>query len=409
MENRPRGLDDARIFALLKDLWGIYEGSLIFDLPTPVRVPSGEGAGGSDAACGVVSSIELRGLESYDDFNAHVVVRVGDEARMEYVFKATMLHTRQRLELQTEVMTLLNAAGLPCPAVVPSVHGRHIERADGLTTDGTAAADECNGKKHRPTLVRLLTYLPGKVLPLQHHRSRTMLINLGRLAGRVSAALEGYEHPASEWDWEWNIATLIATCRPRVRYEQQAHRRELATLILDEFERVVCPRLSSLRQSVAHTDLNDTNLLWAGDECCGVLDFGDVIHTATCFEVGICAGYHCIAQPDPWEAALTIIQSYDEGYPLTDDEIEVLPLVVQARILMSALNSIYYQTLEPDNEYLSHTHEPGWRTLEQLGARLEIRARGQEVAVDELKRRLKASRGGLTYIGLVLRLAGTTE
>ena len=125
-------------------------------------------------------------------------------------------------------------------------------------------------------------------------------------------------------------------------------RRELADRMLQRFEQAVVPKLATLPRQVVHGDVNDYNVLVApqalvasGDErvtgadvrhpslqrehCSqpiddqnltgqgqgvGVIDFGDMVHTARVCNLGVALAYICMGKDDPLSVASTVVAAY---------------------------------------------------------------------------------------------------
>lgn len=67
----------------------------------------------------------------------------------------------------------------------------------------------------------------------------------------------------------------------------------LAEQVLSRFEQEVVPVMAALPRAVTQNDANDHNILCNADGTAvtGILDFGDMVHTARVFELGITVAY----------------------------------------------------------------------------------------------------------------------
>jgi 4-aminobutyrate aminotransferase-like enzyme len=122
---------------------------------------------------------------------------------------------------------------------------------------------------------------------------------------------------------------------------------------------------------VIYNDANDNNLLIsdldpAAARLCGVIDFGDMVHTITVAEPAIAAAYQMLNTDEPMAAAARVISGYDAVRPLTDLERSLLWDLIHARLYASVLMSSEARSREPDNEYLLISAEPVWRLMEEL-------------------------------------------
>ena len=103
------------------------------------------------------------------------------------------------------------------------------------------------------------------------------------------------------------------------------------------FERVVTPVLSDVPRGVIHNDANDYNVLVGppaaeGREVVGLLDFGDVLESATVCDLAIGAAYALMDGPDPTAAMISVVRGYHRARPLDEAELEILFPLVQARL-----------------------------------------------------------------------------
>merc|ERR1712032_1187903 len=100
----------------------------------------------------------------------------------------------------------------------------------------------------------------------------------------------------------------------------------------------------------------------------GILDFGDSIYSCTVFEPAVAAGYYSLGQEDPMLVLCSVLQGYTRAAPgkLSRQELEAYFQVARGRVLLSVAFAAENSILEPDNEYLAHTSEPGWAVLEKL-------------------------------------------
>lgn len=295
-------------------------------------------------------------LPGEHDCNFHLIADAGRE----YVLKISHAgEERASLDLQHAALAHLaaHAPELALPRVCPMPSGEHVATIAG--PDGT------------PHFARLLTYVPGKLLAHTRPHTPELLASLGHLIGTIDRALATFDHPAAIRDLKWDLSRA-GWIRDYLQYIADPARRALVARLLDRFEAETLPRLPTLRQSVIYNDANDYNVLAGGpvdaQRIIGVVDFGDMLRTATICDLAIACAYAMLGKPDPLDAAARVIAGYHVAYPLTEDELAVLYDLLCARLCVSVANSAYQRTIDPDNTYLQVSDAAAWDLLDRLAS-----------------------------------------
>ncbi len=294
-------------------------------------------------------------LPSERDKNFHLRTETGQE----FVLKiANVAEQRDILDLQNKAMEHV-AARAPS-LLVPRVCA--TPAAETITT--TTAA---HGAQH---FVRLMTFVPGKLLAHVRPHTPALLRSLGRVLGTLDRALEDFTHPAADRPLKWDLrrAGWIREYVPRIA---DPARRAMVERLLAQFEAEVAPALPALRSSVIYNDANDYNVLVTEDHperrrVAGVIDFGDLLFSNTVGELAVACAYAMLRKADPISAAAHIVAGYHEMFPLTEWELEALFPLMGTRLAVSVTNSNYQREVEPNNKYLTVTESNAWALLEQL-------------------------------------------
>jgi 4-aminobutyrate aminotransferase-like enzyme/Ser/Thr protein kinase RdoA (MazF antagonist) len=281
---------------------------------------------------------------------------VGDE---ELVLKLShAAEDRDTLDLQNKALAHLaeRAPELALPRVLPSSAGEAI---------ATVTAPE--GTTH---LVRLLTYVPGKLLVHASPHTPELLRSLGGLLGTLDRALLDFDHPAARRDLMWDAARP-GWVHEYLRYIALPERRVIVERFLARFEADALPGLGELRASVIHSDANDYNVLVGGAEpggrrVVGLIDFSDTLRTTTVCELAIAAAYAMLSKPDPLAAAAHVVAGYHAALPLTEAELAILYLLIGVRLCISVTNAAYQGEVDHANAYLQVSAAPAWELLERL-------------------------------------------
>jgi 4-aminobutyrate aminotransferase-like enzyme/Ser/Thr protein kinase RdoA (MazF antagonist) len=298
----------------------------------------------------------LRELPSERDQNYHLIADNGEE----FVLKiAATSEKRVTLELQNSAMHHLSVADvrLESPVVQKSINGFEIETTE--STDGTTH------------FVRLVSYLPGRVLAKVNPHSPELLVDYGRFLGSISKGLVGFDHSASHREFYWDLQQASLVIKKYKELISDVERKTLVEHFMGFYETLILPKLDKLALSVIHGDANDYNVIVNhphSDESrtFGILDFGDMVHSYTINELAVAIAYAILDKPDPLDVAQKIVSGYHEVFPLSEIEIDVLFPLACARLAMSVSIAAQQQQIEPDNEYLGISQEPAWKTLALL-------------------------------------------
>lgn len=255
------------------------------------------------------------------------------------------------LACQETAMIRLAAAGVPVARSVSALEGRTLV---DLGDPG-------------PPWARVLTYLPGRPLATVDDPSDALLADVGTTMGRTVTALLGFEHPAARRELQWDVQRardVIAGALPEI--DDPGQRARLAR-VLSTVEGHLVPALSTLRTSVIHNDANDHNILVdkAGERVVGLLDFGDMLWTATAHEAAVALAYAMFHRAEPLSVVRPIVGAFDRAYRLDEAELDALPSLVLARIGASVAIAARQGRLDPD-PYLRVSESPAWETLERL-------------------------------------------
>ena len=221
---------------------------------------------------------------------------------------------------------------LPCPRVVRARTGATQVRF----------VDEGGGER----TARLLTYLPGKLLGTAARSARQRQA-CGRMAGRLSNALRGFEHPAAHRAIVWDVRHARQVRQLLDQVPDFPHRLPAAGLLEGIVPRIES-RLPRLRHQVVHNDVNPLNVLVEPEDearVSGIIDFGDLTHTALIADVAVTAAEQipgdCGDDAGSARAAvLEVAGAYHECVPLEGEELAILGTLVAARL---AANLVVHQ------------------------------------------------------------------
>jgi 4-aminobutyrate aminotransferase-like enzyme/Ser/Thr protein kinase RdoA (MazF antagonist) len=227
---------------------------------------------------------------------------------------------------------------------------------------------------------------------------------------RVTLALRGYFHPAAGRELLWDLQHA-SKLRAIVEAIDDDWRRALVEGVLDRYEARVVPRWPRLRAQVVHGDLTLGNVLFDdGSRISGIVDFGDVGHTAVVadFAVGLASLLRGRTDDDVFRVARIAVDGFASRMPLEPDEVAVLADLVAARLATIVTISAWRVERYPENAaYIEAEDADSWALLQLFEATgpdevaYRFGAHRPPVPTGDLARRRRRALGptltGLTY------------
>jgi Ser/Thr protein kinase RdoA (MazF antagonist) len=224
--------------------------------------------------------VEVHTLPGERDCNFYLKTETGQELVLKI---APAVEQQETIDLQNKALEHLAAYD-------PALLLPHV----CVTTEGKTMATltSADGKTH---FVRILTYIPGKVLAKTRPHTPELLYSLGSLIGKMDSALQDFTHTAAHRTLKWDLQHTNWISDYLHYIDHPAHH-AIVERFLVLFETQVLPLLPQLRMSVIHNDANDYNVLIddTGERArrvVSVLDFGDMVYTYTVCELAIACAY----------------------------------------------------------------------------------------------------------------------
>jgi Ser/Thr protein kinase RdoA (MazF antagonist) len=209
--------------------------------------------------------------------------------------------------------------------------------------------------------VRLLTWIEGEVLAKCNSRGCDLFESIGANMGKIDAALCGFAHPAMHRVLQWDLRHA-GMARAHTALLPRAGRGRVERLFLR------CEGIdwASLRHSVVHGDANDHNVIVDAGRMVGLLDFGDMVYTATVCDLAIALAYAMQGEKGPLTVAAQIIRGYQRCYPLTEAEQQALFPLILSRLCMSVCYAAHNRARNPDDPYQVVSEAAAWDLLGKL-------------------------------------------
>jgi len=265
----------------------------------------------------------------------------------EYVLKiANPAESAGATELQIAALLHLARAEveLPVPRILRTLEGdTQVRFEDASGVERTA---------------RILSYLPGRLLE-DSRRSSQQRAACGRVGGRLSRALRSFAHPGAHRAVIWDVRHVGYLSRLLTQMPAFAFRARALELV-NRIAPAVDERFPMLRHQVVHNDLNPRNIVvdpQDGSRIVGIIDFGDLTHTALIADVAV-AGAELIP-PDCADAAmardcvLDVARAYHECVPLRALELGILGSLVAARLAMNIVVHEWHVDHNPSSQHFA--------------------------------------------------------
>ncbi|HEX6261828.1 MAG TPA: aminotransferase class III-fold pyridoxal phosphate-dependent enzyme, partial [Actinomycetota bacterium] len=275
------------------------------------------------------------------------------------------------------VLKISNAGERPEVLDMETAAALHVRRVDPdlplampiplVGTDPPAYRAEVDGH-----LIRMFERLPGRASVPGAELGLDAVRAFGEMLARLGRALRGFFHPAAGRVILWDVQHALSL-RPLLREIEDEGARALADRALRRFGERALPAWPHLRAQVIHGDLSlDNALLDEEGRVTGIVDLGDMSHTALLCDLSSALASVLGGRDDVFRAARVLVDGYERITPLEPEEIELLPILLGARLAATVVISAWRVRRYPENaEYIGGWDEETWpllRLLDEVGA-----------------------------------------
>jgi len=285
------------------------------------------------------------------DFNFKITGTNGDD----YILKISRPDENESyLNFQQEILQhlALNAKDLITPKVITDFKGNSISEFED---------DYGQFRK-----VRLLSWIQGRVWSGVNPQLDDLRYSLGVQCGKLAKALQDFNHPEANRDFEWDVAQGAWTEKHINLFKDEE--KEILTYFQYTFKQAQ-PAYTTLRKAVMHNDANDNNIIVTASlvapSVVSAIDYGDAVYTQIINDLAITCAYAIMHHNDPLQAALPIVKGYHKNFALTPQELEHLYICIAMRLVISVTKSAINKITEPDNTYLLISEAPAWELLKK--------------------------------------------
>lgn len=270
----------------------------------------------------------------------------------------------------------------------------HLAASDSVPVPGVVATSDGSlfaeiAHPGGAGLVWVIDALPGVEFAQLSERRPVTLANLGQTVGRMSRALQSFDHDYLDRSFKWRLDEA-GWVRSELGGIPGAADRELVERVLDRFDNGLLDELLRRPQVPTHNDLNDLNVMVAqtsaGDwVVSGIIDFGDMTRGTAVGELAITAAYALMGADRPLDALTHLVRGFHEELPLDEADIDLVLPLVRLRLATSVVNSAMMKRQRPDDPNVVVSEAEAW-TLLHLLQRVDDAA-----AIDRLRAACQAS------------------
>ncbi len=214
--------------------------------------------------------------------------------------------------------------------------------------------------------VRMLSWVSGRVWSSVNPQLEDFRFSLGEQCGKLTKALQNFDHPEAHYEFEWDIAQSLWTKEQLHLFSGQ--KKEIVTHFQNLFEASL-PSYTNLRKSVVHNDPNDNNIIVSSDllnpKAIAAIDYGDAMYTQIINDLAILCAYGSFGHKDPLNALLDLVKGYHSKFPLKEIELSHLYGAIAMRLVIIVTRAAMSKIEEPDNAYLWISEKPAWKVLKK--------------------------------------------
>jgi len=214
--------------------------------------------------------------------------------------------------------------------------------------------------------VRLLTWVSGNIWSRINPQLDDLRYSLGEQCGKLTHALQGFDHPEAHRQFEWDVAQSLWTKEHIHLFKEEENK--IIVFFQNRFEKDQ-ESYAQLRKAVVHNDANDNNVIVSEElvnpKVKAAIDYGDAMHTQIINDLSIACAYAVMGHNDALEAAIPIVKGYHAQFPLEEKELEHLYNAIAMRLVISVTKSSINKRKEPDNQYLLISEKPAWEVLKK--------------------------------------------
>lgn len=274
----------------------------------------------------------FKGLAGERDQNFCVTTEHGEK----YIFKiAGADELGESVDFQIKALLHLEEKdpGLSVPRQVRNKSGQSF-----------SVLNDENGRVH---LTRLLSYVEGVPASEFDHLPLDAISQVGRMTGRLCAALSDFSHPSANHFMPWDsLNEIIFTEELRQKYTPE----DIKPLIEGHLQRLQAysmPKLLALPRQVIHNDGHSGNIMCAPDnpaKVTGIIDFGDLIAGPVIVDLAVSLNSMLTHNFDVLSTTSAMLEGYQQYVTIPDEQLDLLYDALTVRSILN-VQLLYYRSI----------------------------------------------------------------
>lgn len=316
----------------------------------------------------------IKQIESYDDANFLCTAQNSTGSSDMYLVKfynaietasPTLLHGLSSMLSQIN-SSITSAVQVPSIIAPLAAAEDYIIVENCLIMDGTTAN----------VALRVFPWIHGTTLS-RCIADIDILEQAGKAIGKVYQSLSGFDHQSFHRSHLWDLAQFSLSI-PLISYVEDDSVRSCIETCYELYQNELLVVSNHLPKSVIMADCNDANIIVSEENSVeiprtvvGLIDFSDAVYTWSVNEIAIAMAYALLGsfgKESPYIAMASLLAGYVKVAPLSEIELEWLPLLIKVRLCISIMCGACAISKDPSNEYLKLHAVPARNALVLLSS-----------------------------------------